>query len=67
MDILNNEFLPHLGSDFKKKALYVGLMVEKLIMTNNKIMRYDDRDSYVNKRIDTPGILLANLRINVIS
>ena len=61
MDILNNEFLPHLGSDFKKKALYVGLMVEKLIMTNNKIMKYDDRDSYVNKRIDTPGILLANL------
>ena len=24
-------------------------------------MKYDDRDSYVNKRIDTSGVLMANL------
>ena len=36
-------------------------MVQKLLLTNFNIIPYDDRDSYINKRIDTPGILLANL------
>ncbi len=60
-NILKNEFLPHLGNNNKKKAFYLGYMVRKLLLTHFKIIPYDDRDSYINKRIDTPGILLANL------
>ena len=59
--ILEKEFLPHVGSDFRKKALYLGYMVNKLLKCHLKLIPYDDRDSYINKRIDTPGILLANL------
>jgi DNA-directed RNA polymerase beta subunit len=60
-NILKNEFLPHIGPDFKKKALYLGYMVNKLIKCFTKKLPMDDRDSYINKRVDTPGILMANL------
>lgn len=60
-EVLTNEFLPHCGKCFKKKALFLGSMVSKLIKCYLGIIQFDDRDSYVNKRIDTPGILIANL------
>lgn len=59
--ILEKEFLPHVGTDFKKKALYLGYMTNKLIGCHLGIYEMDDRDSYINKRVDTPGVLLANL------
>lgn len=60
-DILKNEFLPHVGTDFHKKALFLGSMMNKLIKCYLGLIPFDDRDSYINKRIDTPGILMANL------
>jgi DNA-directed RNA polymerase II subunit RPB2 len=60
-DILLKEFLPHVGNDYIKKALYLGYMVNKLLMCYLSQIPLDDRDSYVNKRVDTPGILMANL------
>lgn len=60
-NILKKEFLPHVGESFEKKALYLGYMANKLLKCYLGILPYDDRDSYINKRIDTPGILLANL------
>ena len=60
-DILRKDFLPHVGDSFKKKALYLGSMVSKLIRCSLNIIPLDDRDSYINKRIDTPGIMMANL------
>jgi DNA-directed RNA polymerase II subunit RPB2 len=60
-DILTKEFLPHLGYSFKKKILYTGLMINKLLSAYTGKIEYDDRDSYINKRIDSPGILLASL------
>ena len=59
--ILKNDFLPHVGSNFNSKALYLGYMVNKLIKCSIGILPLDDRDSYINKRIDTPGILMSNL------
>lgn len=59
--ILEKEFLPHVGSDFKKKALYLGYMTNKLIGCSLGKIELDDRDSYMNKRVDTPGVLMANL------
>lgn len=60
-NILEKEFLPHVGRDFHKKALYLGYMVNKLLKCYLGIKEFDDRDSYVNKRVDTPGVLMANL------
>lgn len=59
--VLEKEFLPHVGSDLGRKAMYLGYMVNKLLKCFLGIIPFDDRDSYINKRIDTPGILLANL------
>jgi DNA-directed RNA polymerase beta subunit len=65
MEILRNvlakEFLPHVGEDLRKKALYLGYMTKKLIHCALGICKMDDRDSYINKRIDSPGILMAIL------
>lgn len=60
-NILTKEFLPHAGDSFDKKALYLGYMVNKLIKCHIGILPYDDRDSCMNKRVDTPGILYATL------
>ncbi len=59
--VLENEFLPHVGVDFNKKAIYLGYMTRKLMLCHLGLRNLDDRDSYINKRIDTPGILMANL------
>lgn len=61
MEILKNDFLPHVGQDPFDKALYLGYMVNKLLKCFLGIIPMDDRDSYLNKRVDTPGIMLANL------
>jgi DNA-directed RNA polymerase beta subunit len=60
-DIINNDFLPHVGDDYKAKAYYLGHMVKLLLDVFLKKRDPDDRDSYVNKRIDTAGVLMANL------
>lgn len=60
-NILHHECLPHVGEEYHKKALYLGYMVNKLIKCYIKKIPFDDRDSYINKRVDTPGILMANL------
>jgi DNA-directed RNA polymerase II subunit RPB2 len=60
-NILEKEFLPHVGKDFHKKALYLGYMVNKLVKCFLGLKDFDDRDSYINKRVDTPGVLMANL------
>lgn len=60
-NVLVREFLPHVGDDMRHKALYLGYMVNKLIRCYMGVWELDDRDSYINKRIDTPGVCLANL------
>ena len=63
-DILIKDFLPHMGQtekDLKKKALFMGYMVKNMLDVQFGKRAYDDRDSYINKRINTPGILMANL------
>jgi len=57
---LKNDFLPHLNTN-KEKALYLGHMTLKLIKFVKGIIQEDDRDSFENKRVDTPGVMLGNL------
>jgi DNA-directed RNA polymerase beta subunit len=59
--VLEKEFLPHVGGDFGKKALYLGEMTNKLLRCFLGLREVDDRDSYINKRVDTTGVLMANL------
>ena len=44
-----------------KKAYYLGYMVNKLLQVVLGRAKLDDRDSYVNKRVDLPGDLMLEL------
>ena len=59
--LLRNEFMPHVGESYIKKGLYTGYLVLKLIECSLGKKDCDDRDSYLNKRIDGTGTLLASL------
>ena len=58
---LINDFLPHVGKNYRRKALYIGYIIRKMIRIYLGYDKYDNRDSYINKRVDTPGILMSNL------
>jgi len=60
MDVLNNDLFPHCPSK-TKKIYFLGYMTNKLIRASMGKIEQDDRDSYVNKRIDLCGVLLNNL------
>ena len=61
MNMLRRDFLQQTEPGFKRKALYLGYMTRKLLRVHLGYQDYDNRDSYIHKRIDTPGILMANL------
>lgn len=58
---IRQDFLPHVGPDLRRKALYLGYMVRKLLRIHCGYQAYDNRDSYLNKRVDTPGVLFSSL------
>jgi len=59
-EVLANDLFPHCKT--KKQKLYLlGYMANKLIQTSLGYLPPDDRDSYLNKRIETTGMLLNNL------
>ena len=60
IDILNNDLFPHCKT-ISQKLYLIGYMTKKLIQTSLGILPTDDRDSYVNKRIELTGTLLNNL------
>lgn len=64
--IITNEFLPHMGlvsstEVNKKKAAYLGFMINRLILTYTGNLQCDDRDHYASKRIDTSGTMCSLL------
>jgi DNA-directed RNA polymerase II subunit RPB2 len=60
MDILNNDLFPHCHN-LVQKIYFLGYMTNKLLMASFEIIKQDDRDSYLNKRVDLTGTLLNNL------
>jgi DNA-directed RNA polymerase II subunit RPB2 len=60
MDILNNDVFPHCHS-MTEKIYFLGYMTNRLLQANFEMIKQDDRDSYLNKRIDLTGSLLNNL------
>jgi len=60
LDILNNDLFPHCHN-LVQKIHFLGYMTNKLLLASFEIIKQDDRDSYVNKRVDLTGTLLNNL------
>ena len=60
MDVLTNDLFPHCPTQ-KKKLFFLGYMTNRLIQAGIGKIIQDDRDSYVNKRLDLCGVLLNNL------
>ena len=59
-DVINNDLFPHCKTKMQK-IYFLGYMTNKLLQVSIGIKNVDDRDSYLNKRIDLTGILLNNL------
>jgi DNA-directed RNA polymerase beta subunit len=60
LEVLENDVFPHTKSHAQKIHL-IGYMANKLLQTSLGWLPTDDRDSYLNKRIDLTGTLLNNL------
>jgi DNA-directed RNA polymerase II subunit RPB2 len=60
MEVLHNDLFPHCNTD-KQRIYFLGYMANKLLSAFFEINKQDDRDSYLNKRIDLTGTLLNNL------
>ena len=62
-EILQTELFPHCN-DFRQKPVFLGYMVFILLNVKLGNASPDDRDSYLNKRIDLVGTLLNGLLRN---
>jgi len=60
VDVLNNDLFPHCHNS-TQKIYFLGHMTNKLLQANFEWIKADDRDSYLNKRIDLTGPSLNNL------
>ena len=61
--MLENELFPHLGiiTSKRERALFLMLMLDKLIKTAEGEREPDDRDHISNKRCETAGILIGDI------
>ena len=60
IEVLDNDLFPHCQT-VPQKLYLVGYMAKKLLQTSLGWLPPDDRDSYLNKRIELTGTLLNNL------
>ena len=60
LEVLNNDLFPHCNTG-KQRIFFLGYMAHKLLRAFFGINKQDDRDSYLNKRVDLTGPLLNNL------
>jgi len=66
LDIFNNELFPHCKS-LEQKLYLLGLMTNRLIQAALGWIEPDNRDSYLNKRVELTGTLMNNLFRNLYS
>ena len=59
-EVLVSDLFPHVGNSPIKKGMFLGHMVHKMLRSHLK-KEYDDRDSFLNKRVETSGELMAQL------
>lgn len=61
MQLLKDNFFPHIEGGFVEKAYYIGYMINRLLQCYLGRIKPDDRDSFINKRVDLPGQLILEL------
>lgn len=61
LDLLTHSFIPHMNGSLLEKGYFLGYIINKLINVSLGRLPLDDRDSYLNKRVDQPGDLLFEL------
>ena len=59
--VLKNDVFPNIGYSFKTKGTYLGYLALKLIRFGLNELDETNRDSYLYKRVDVSGILMANM------
>jgi DNA-directed RNA polymerase beta subunit len=62
LQILDKDILPHVGltsDDRYKKVRYLGYLIHRLLLVHLDVLPSTDRDSYINKRINTAGMSYA--------
>ena len=61
--VVESELFPHMGitSTLKEKAYLLGSIVNKLLATSVGMRKDDDRDDYMNKRVESAGVLCRDL------
>ena len=59
-EIMQTDIFPHCKTD-TEKIYFLGYMANRLIQCKVGYIEPDDRDSYINKRVDLVGSLLNNL------
>jgi DNA-directed RNA polymerase II subunit RPB2 len=60
LDVLNSDLFPHCNT-LQQKIFFLGYMAQKLMRAAFELIKADDRDSYINKRVDLTGTSLNNL------
>jgi len=60
LDVLQNDLFPHCQTT-QQKIYFLGYMANKLLQASFEWIKGDDRDSYLNKRVDLTGTSLNNL------
>ena len=60
LEVLNNDLFPHCKTT-QQKIYLIGYMARRLMQVSIGLFPPDDRDSFVNKRIELTGTLLNNL------
>jgi DNA-directed RNA polymerase II subunit RPB2 len=60
LEVLQNDLFPHCQT-VTQKIYFLGYMANKLMQASFEWIKGDDRDSYLNKRIDLTGTSLNNL------
>jgi DNA-directed RNA polymerase II subunit RPB2 len=59
--ILVNDFMRNAGPDMRRKAVFLGLVVNRIVRTELGVLPLNNRDNYAHKRADTGGVLVYNL------
>ena len=61
--VVESELFPHMGitATMKEKTYLLGHLVHQLLATSLGLRQPDDRDHYINKRVESTGILCFEL------
>ncbi len=61
MDLLTQNLFPHITGTKMDKAIYLGYVIRKLLLVKLERIDIDEKDSYLNKRVELPGDLMFEL------